>query len=146
VAEPDDLTGRHGKNRQAARLRGRGVRRERVVGDLRRARPVARTVLTPGTVVWARIPYVDQPDASKARPAVVAGVVGREVRLLPVTSSTKDSVRQSPLYVRLDDWAAAGLNRPCLVTRRAVTVDIIDVTTVVGNLGDGDAARVFSAR
>ena len=144
MRQPDDLTGRHGKNRQAARTRGRGLQRERVVEDLRRARPVARSVLREGTVVWARIPYRDQPDASKARPAVVSGVDGRTVHLLPVTSSSKDSVRLSPLAVLLTDWAAAGLNRPCIVTRAAVDVDIIDVTTVIGCLAECDRARVFA--
>ena len=104
---------------------------------------MARTRLTPGTVVWARVPFVDDPDRSKARPAVVSEVVGREVRLLPVTSSTKDSVRCSPLYVPLEDWESAGLSRPCLVTRKVVIVDVIDVTTVVGTLGALDQARVF---
>ena len=104
---------------------------------------MARTRLTPGTVVWARVPFVDHPDRSKARPAVVSEVVGREVRLLPVTSSTKDSVRCSPLYVRLEEWESAGLSRPCLVTRKVVIVDVIDVTTVVGALGTADRARVF---
>jgi hypothetical protein len=143
VSHADDLTGRHGKNREAARKQGRGDRRARVVEELRRARPVARTLLKPGTVVWARVPFVDRPDSSKARPAVVSEVVGREVRLLPVTSSTKESVRRSPLYVRLEDWASAGLSRPCLVTRKVISVDVIDITTVVGCLGDDDRARVL---
>ena len=114
-----------------------------MVEELRRARPVARKLLKPGTVVWARIPFVDHPERSKARPAVVSEVVGRDVRLLPVTSSTKESVRSSPLYVLLEDWAGAGLSRPCLVTRKVVVVDVIDVTTVVGALATVDRARVF---
>lgn len=133
VAQPD---GRRGQ-------RGPGSSRARMVADLRRARPVARTRLSPGTVVWARIPYVEQPGDSKLRPAVVASLDGRTVRVLPVTSSQKDSVRRSPLYVVLRDWADAGLTRPCLVTRRPVEVDLIDIATVAGALSDEDMARVF---
>lgn len=111
--------------------------------ELKVVHPVARSGLSRGTVVWARIPFVGAPAESKARPAVVASVNGRNVEVLPITSSTKDSVRQSSLYVLLDDWVAAGLTRPCLVTRRPVVVDIIDLTTVAGSLSDADAARVF---
>ena len=133
MAQPD------GRRRQ----RGPSSDRERVLADLRRARPVARTRLSRGTVVWARIPYVEDPDDSKLRPAVVASVEGRSVGVLPVTSSQKDSVRQSSLYVLLRDWADAGLTRPCLVTRRLVEIDLIDVATVAGALSDEDMARVF---
>ena len=128
------------------RARGPGsATRSRVLADLRRVRPVARSRLSPGTVVWARVPYVDDPDGSKLRPAVVAGLEGRTLAVLPVTSSQKDSVRQSSLYVLLRDWADAGLTRPCLVTRRVVEIDLIDVATVAGALSDDDMARVFPA-
>jgi hypothetical protein len=120
-----------------------GRRRARVVAELRRARPVARTRLTRGTVVWARIPYVEDREDSKLRPAVVLSLDGRTVSVLPVTSSQKDSVRLSDLYVLLHDWADAGLTRPCLVTRRIVAIDVIDVATVAGVLSADDAARVF---
>jgi hypothetical protein len=121
-----------------------GRRRARVVAELRRARPVARTRLTRGTVIWARVPYVEDPDDSKLRPAVVSSIDGRTVSVLPVTSSQKDSVRQSSFYILLRDWADAGLTRPCLVTRRLVEIDIIDVATVAGALSDVDVARVFA--
>ena len=126
------------------RVRGPGKARARVLAELRRARPVARTRLSRGTVVWARIPFVDDPDGSKLRPAVVSSIEGRTVTVLPVTSSQKDSVRQSSLYVLLRDWADAGLTRPCLVTRRFVAIDMIDVATVAGQLSDDDVERVFA--
>jgi hypothetical protein len=121
----------------------RGALRARVVAELRRVRPVARNRLVRGAVIWARVPYVDEPDDSKMRPAVVVGVDGRTVHVLPITSSQKDSVRQSSLYILLRDWAQAGLTRPCLVTRRLVDIDVIDVATVAGELSDEDASRVF---
>lgn len=120
----------------------RGALRARVVAELRRVRPVPRSRLNRGTVVWARIPFADE-AGSKTRPCVVTRVEGRDVHVLPVTSSTKDSVRQSPLYVVLEDWEAAGLSRPCLVTKREVVIDIIDVATVAGDLTAADAGRVF---
>ena len=133
MAQPDDRR----------RGRGRGSARARVVAELRRARPVARTRLSRGTVVWARIPFVDDPDGSKLRPAVVASIDGRAVSVLPITSSQKESVRQSAHYVLLRDWAEAGLTRPCLVTRRLVAIDMIDVATVAGELTNDDEERVF---
>lgn len=126
------------------RGRGRGDTRARVIAELRRARPVARTRLSRGTVVWARIPFVDDPDGSKLRPAVVAAIDGRTVTVLPITSSLKDSVQRSSHYVALHDWADAGLTRPCLVTRRLVVVDVIDVATVAGELTRDDEERVFA--
>jgi hypothetical protein len=134
VAQPDDRR----------RGRGRGSTRARVIGELRRVRPVARTRLSRGTVVWARIPFLDDPDASKLRPAVVASIDGRTVTVLPITSSLKDSVQRSPHYIALRDWADAGLTRPCLVTRRLVAVDVIDVATVAGELTREDEDRVFA--
>lgn len=134
MAQPDDRR----------RERGRGNTRARVAAELRRARPVARTRLSRGTVVWARIPFVDDPDGSKLRPAVVVSIDGRTVTVLPITSSLKDSVQRSPHYVALRDWAEAGLTRPCLVTRRLVAVDVIDVATVVGELTRNDEDRVFA--
>jgi hypothetical protein len=134
VAQPDDRR----------RARGRGNTRARVVAELRRARPIARTRLARGTVVWARIPFIDDPGASKLRPAVVAAIDGRTVTVLPITSSLKDSVQRSPHYVALREWADAGLTRPCLVTLRRVAVDVIDVATVAGDLTRDDEERVFA--
>lgn len=115
-----------------------------MVQELRAARPVARSRLTRGTVVWAVVPFRDR-DGSKTRPCVVTGLDGRDVHLFPITSSSKESVRSSRLSVRLEEWDAAGLSRPCLVSRHPVVVDIRDVTTIVGELSERDAARVFAA-
>lgn len=94
--------------------------------------------------MWAVIPFSDG-DGSKTRPCVVTGLEGRDVHLFPITSSRKESVRASRLSVSLEEWDVAGLSRPCLVSRRPVVVDIRDVTTVVGELSEADAARVFAA-
>ena len=94
--------------------------------------------------MWAWISFPDEPNRHKTRPAIVHEVVGRLVRVHPVTSSTKDSVRQSHLYVLLDDWGAAGLSRPCLADRRIVDLQLGDITSVVGSLGTADFARIFA--
>jgi hypothetical protein len=53
-------------------------------------------------------------------------------------------VQRSPHYIALRDWADAGLTRPCLVTRRLVAVDVIDVATVAGELTREVEDRVFA--
>jgi hypothetical protein len=106
---------------------------------------VARTSLQPGTVVWAWIPFADEPGQHKARPAVVHELRGHRVRVHPVTGSTKESVRQSDLYVLLEEWEGAGLSRPCVVDRRVVDLDLGDITSVTGCLTPGDFDRVFGA-
>jgi hypothetical protein len=122
-----------------------GKHRERIVRELRRARPVPRTSLHRGTVVWAWISFPDEPLQHKTRPAVVHEVRGHVVRVHPVTSSTKDSVRRSNLYVVLEGWSEAGLSRPCLVDRRVIDLDVGDITSVAGCLGVVDLERVFAA-
>ena len=124
--------------------RAAGAQRARLVRELRQVKAVARTALSRGTVVWAWITFPDEPARHKTRPAVVHEVVGRRVRVHPVTSSTKASVRQSHLYVLLDEWGAAGLSRPCLVDRRIVDLELGDITSVAGCLGTADFQRIFA--
>ena len=138
MATDDRLERRLGSRRAA------GAQRAKAVRELRQAKAVARTALNRGTVVWAWISFPDEPSRQKTRPAIVHEVVGRLVRVHPVTSSTKDSVRQSHLYVLLDDWGAAGLSRPCLADRRIVDLQLGDITSVVGSLGTADFARIFA--
>jgi hypothetical protein len=75
---------------------------------------------------------------------VVHEVVGQCVRVHPVTSSIKASVRQSQLYVPLDEWGTAGLSRPCMVDRRIVDLELGDIMSVAGCLGARDYGRLFS--
>jgi hypothetical protein len=138
MATDDRLDRRFGSRRAA------GAQRAKAVRELQQVKAVARTALTRGTVVWAWISFPDEPSRHKTRPAVVHEVISRLVRVHPVTSSTKASVRQSHLYVLLDDWGAAGLLRPCLVDRRVVDLELGDITSVAGCLGTGDFARIFA--
>ena len=132
------------ERRLGSRRGAAAAQRARVVRDLRQAKAVARTALTRGTVVWAWISFPDEPERHKTRPAVVHEVLGRLVRVHSVTSSTKASVRQSHLYVLLDEWGAAGLSRPCLVDRRIIDLELGDITSVAGCLGTADFARIFA--
>ena len=100
-------------------------------------RPVPRTALVPGAVVWAHVPYDDgDGTAWKTRPAVVVDAAGRDVTLFPLTSSLLG--RRRPGVVEVTHWAEAGLSRPCVVVRRAVILDRIDILNLVGHLHEDD--------
>ena len=53
-------------------------------------RPSANGRADPGEVVWAWIPYEDDPQRGKDRPALVLAVVGDDVLVLPMTSQDHD--------------------------------------------------------
>lgn len=133
------------------RRQNMGVRRWRVAPpstprpgpDLSVVRPIAKTRLRPGVVVWAHVPFEDA-DGEKARPAVVRSVAGRDVTVLP-GSSALSRYRFPGRYVELTDLDAAGLARPTGIRRRAVTVDIVEIIDVVGALGRLDAAAVLGS-
>ena len=104
---------------------------------LLRVCPVPRSALVRGAVVWAHVPYANgRAGAWKTRPAVVVVAIGREVTLLPLTSSLVS--RGRPGVVEVRHWAEAGLSRPCSLVRRPVTLDRIDILNVVGRLHEDD--------
>lgn len=138
--------GRRGQTRAPHRERRDGERadrRERLLRELPPTQHLGRSSLTRGSVVWASMSAADGAPVSRARPGVVVGMAGRHVHLLPLTSSHQEVVRESPLYVRLEDWARAGLRCPCRVARQAVAVDVMDVSVCVGSLSATDLARVL---
>ena len=53
-------------------------------------RPSANGRADPGEVVWAWIPYEDDPTRGKDRPAIVLAVEGEHVVVLPMTSKDHD--------------------------------------------------------
>jgi hypothetical protein len=136
-------TARNAKARRVAVRVDHGAPRARALHHLLTPRALARSSLRPGCVVWASIPFADDPMVSKTRPAVVVRVTGREVAVLPLTSSAREVVRLSNEYVLVEDWTAAGLTRPCRAWRRVATVDLMDVTLRVGELSPADRARVL---
>jgi hypothetical protein len=128
------------------RLRDVGIRRwrqEREYGKyhvsaqrLCAAKPVAKSRLGPGVVVWARVPFVDI-EGWKTRPAVVKTVQGRLVSLAPGSSSAS-RWRFPNEFIEVTNLADSGLRRPTGFRRRDVTVDVVEVVDIVGSLADPD--------
>jgi hypothetical protein len=124
-----------------------GIRQRAVEPDVARlpnlsaVRPVAKTQLRPGVVVWAHIPFVEV-DTEKTRPAIVKATVGRQVTLLPATSAASRH-RFPSQYVELRELRPAGLSRPTGVQRREVTIDLIEIVDIVGTLSDDDLSTLL---
>lgn len=113
--------------------------------DLRLAvvHPVPLSRLTPGTVVWAHVDFREI-DGWKTRPCVVVERRGREVVLLPgTTSERRHDLRD---HVELDDLAGAGLPKNTGVCARPVVVDRIDLVSISGSLSDADLLRLEQVR
>lgn len=136
----------------SSRYLGKGKRHNRKVGPgrdseeqgpkvrkLNEVRPVAKKRLRQGAVVWARVPFADG-TGEKKRPAVVEERVGRTVTLRPITTSNN---RHRLNAHEVIDLTAAGLIRPSGVGLQSRQVDLIDVLSVVGELGHDDEAGVF---
>ncbi|MFI6262185.1 hypothetical protein [Micromonospora sp. NPDC051006] len=137
---------------QKRQLSAVGVRRWRMaprpeqrglLPNLSVVRLVARNRLLPGVLVWARVPFEDN-ILYKIRPAVVLGCRGRDVVILPCTSSPARH-RRIDQPIELMDVETAGLRRPTAVRRTALSVDLVDVLTVIGELSDTDRRRVLCA-
>jgi hypothetical protein len=105
-----------------------------------RAKPITRSLLQPGLVVWVPIPYADG-VGWKIRPAVVASVIGRLVQVMP-GYSTPTRGRYAEQYVELSDLAGSGLVRATGVRRRLVSVDVAQILTVLGRLSAGEWTRI----
>jgi hypothetical protein len=104
-------------------------------------KPPALSALAPGTVVLAQVPYAEE-TGWKTRPAVILTVGDRVVGVQPVTSSYS---RDDFGCLELDDWAQAGLSRPCALMRRSVELDRrLDLISVVGQLSARDWASCLN--
>jgi hypothetical protein len=90
--------------------------------------------------VWAHVPYEDG-QGEKLRPAVVVERCGRDLTILPATTSAS-RWRYPNSSVEVRDLAAAGLTKPTGIKVRSVTVDIIEVVDIVGRLGEADRNSV----
>ncbi len=106
-------------------------------------KPVPRNRLVPGVVVWAHVPFDDEPG-EKTRPAVVVSASAHDVVVHPVTTTPKRH-HYPDRYVEIIDLTDAGVIRPCAVATRTVEVPRIDLINITGELSTADAERVFGA-
>src|SRR4051812_12725651 len=102
--------------RHYSEQRGRRKDRQTVEGHTSRhprlsiVKPVPRSRLVAGIVVWAHVPYEDG-TGEKTRPAVVLSASGHKVVVLPATTSPS-RLRYPDLYVEVADLDGAGIVRP----------------------------------
>jgi len=98
--------------------------------------------LVPGKVVWVHVPF-DDVDQSKTRPAIVVAERGREVELLPVTSSASRHCHPHE-YVEVERPEAIGLDSKCAIGRRPVVVERNELLQIVGELDEVVADLVLA--
>jgi hypothetical protein len=95
--------------------------------------------LTPGTVVRARISFTDCDDY-KVRPVIVLRRRGREVTVVPCTSSPRATTAAD---IPIDQLACAGLTTPTTArTGRTLVIDRVECIEILGSLGAEDSARI----
>jgi mRNA interferase MazF len=82
-------------------------------------------------VILLPIPFTDL-TSRKVRPAVVIGVSGADLLLVPISSQ-----RANPDF-ELVHWQAAGLNVPCGIKAQLASVDHKRVIKIVGKLHPTD--------
>jgi mRNA-degrading endonuclease toxin of MazEF toxin-antitoxin module len=98
-----------------------------------------------GEVLLALVPLADAPGR-KLRPVVVVSSDAfhrsKPANLLAARISANVSAHQTVTDYRLQDWQAAGLNRPSVVTSFLLTVAPSEVQSTLGYLSDRDLAEV----
>jgi hypothetical protein len=106
------------------RLRGPGTPRLRIrYAPRRNGRP------DPGEIVWAWVPFEDDPARGKDRPVLVIACVGESVIALPLTSKDHDrdaeqEARAGRLWMDVGTGAWDRLRRPSEVRlNRALVLD-----------------------
>ena len=80
-------------------------------------RPSANGRADPGEVVWAWVPYEDDPTQGKDRPALVLALDGDHVLLLPMTSKDHDrdaaqEAREGRLWMDIGSGSWDSRGRP----------------------------------
>ena len=78
-------------------------------------------------VILLPIPFTDL-TSRKVRPAIVIGVSGVDLLLVPISSQLANT------DFELTHWQAAGLNVPCGVKAQLASVDHKQVIKIVGKL------------
>jgi len=123
---------RHYTPLERSRNRYIGAKRDPKVLHMNTVQRIPRTQLKPGTVVWAHVPYADG-TGEKSRPAVVLSRQGRDIELLPATTSNRRH-RFPGRYVEIRDLESAGLNRATGVSLQPVVADVIEIISITGSL------------
>jgi mRNA interferase MazF len=88
-------------------------------------------------VILLPIPFTDL-TSRKVRPAVVIGVSGADLLLVPISSQMANT------DFELAHWQAAGLNVPCGVKAQLASVDHKQVIKIVGKLHPLDVGTLNS--
>ena len=86
-------------------------------------------------VVLLPIPFTDL-TSRKVRPAVVVGLNGVDLFLVPITSQLANA------DFPLQDWKAAGLNVPCGIKAQIATVEADLVVKSIGRLTKVDEQKL----
>lgn len=114
-------------------------------------RPSANGRADPGEVVWAWVPYEDDPLRGKDRPALVLAVEGDDVLVLPMTSKDHDrdaaqEAREGRLWMDVGSGAWDGRGRPSEVRlNRTVRIPASEVRREGASLGPELFAAVTAA-
>lgn len=137
----EDYAVQHKCTPSKKRREARGDQRPKTRPNLALVQPIARRALETGTVVWAHVPY-ETLDGEKTRPAVVIEVRGREVVVAPGTTSRR-AAEFPHRYLPIADLEAAGLTRRTWLVNRVVVIDLIELVSISGRLGELDLARAF---
>jgi len=114
-------------------------------------RPSANGRADPGEVVWAWIPYEDDPTQGKDRPALVLAVEGDDVLVLPMTSKDHDrdavqEAREGRLWMDIGSGPWDGHGRPSEVRlNRTVRIPATEVRREGASLDPHVFAEVVTA-
>lgn len=136
VADTIDLRSRRRRN-HPARLRNEHPAACRLTV----VQPVAKTALTPGTVVWAHVPYEETDGGSCAPSSSTSAVAGTSL-CSPAPPPRPGTATPGPTG-ELTDLETAGLPRATGVELAVVTIDVTDVVSVAGALGRDDRLVVL---
>lgn len=124
---------RRDKTRWEARSNN-GVLRQNVANSAKALREQFHQTLEPGVVVFAHVPFEDDPSRYKTRPVVVIAQEGDIVYTHPLTS--KNLTARGA--VALPNWQSAGLTRPCAAQPRVVALDRLEIGVRIGRLHPSD--------
>ncbi|MCX6505443.1 MAG: type II toxin-antitoxin system PemK/MazF family toxin [Actinobacteria bacterium] len=120
-AARDGRTGHHPKGweRSSNEHKAAASMRSKWARDAREIKHLARNQIVRGAVVWSWVPYVEDSNSGKSRPAVVVSVnfAERTVVAIPVATARASSVWWGR---RSLNWEELGFSRPVAAMRRRV--------------------------